>query len=73
MLSLLRELLYVAAVGQFEIRALLAAEGQSRLPNCLSRWHLDEVHRDNFRSLTDGLDYREVAVPSNVFELAHKW
>lgn len=72
-LSLLRELHYVAAACQFQIRALQAADEQSRLPDCLSRWHLDPKHRDNFRSLTDGANYSEVSVPPDVFKCALKW
>lgn len=73
LLSCLRELEFVAARNEFEIRSNHIAGVENRIPDALSRWHLGQEHRDRFHQLTAGLNAKEVFVYEGLFEFIHDW
>ncbi len=73
LLKCLRELVYLAAVYEFEIRAKHIAGVSNRLPDLLSRWSLSNVHEKQFHSLTAGIDTKEVIVNDSMFHFSHDW
>ena len=70
--SMLRELMYVASVGKFEIVTKLIGTRENRLPDLLSRWHLHEKYRTSFNKET-GADWKEIKVPQTMFKLDDFW
>ncbi len=73
MLSVLRELAYFAAKGEFQVRAVHISGESNRIPDALSRWHLAERHRVIFRELTNRMDMHQVRVPTDAFTLSGGW
>ncbi len=73
MLKILRELLYIAAVGEFEVRAEHIPGVLNRIPDNLSRWHLDQKHVEAFRNCPIGSKLTEVQVPADAFSFVHSW
>ena len=68
----LREILFVAAVYEFEIRAVHLASKENRLPDLLSRWHLGHEFRSEFHKLSKPSMYR-VRIDPNMFEFLNVW
>lgn len=62
MQNCLRELCFVKATHEFEVRAKHIAGEENRLADYLSRWHIHSRFRDTFLSLVDIKTYEEVLV-----------
>ena len=71
--SCMRELEFVAAKCEFEIRANHIPGVQNRIPDALSRWHIGPQYREAFWRHVAGLNVREVFVYEGLFEFVHEW
>jgi hypothetical protein len=69
----LREICMLAAQGQFEIRAVHIAGVDNRLPDLLSRWHLDARFGRQFCEVTRGQHLSERHVIRSDFLFTHDW
>ena len=69
----LREIAYIAATNQFEIRAIHLETNENRIADHLSRWNLSEGHRQQFYKLTGEYQLTECVVSKNLFEFIHAW
>lgn len=61
----LRELAFIEAINQFEIRAINLGSNENRIADHLSRWNLSECHRQQLYELTSEYD--------ELFEFVHTW
>ena len=71
--SCLRELEFMAARHEFEIRGNHIPGIENRIPDALSRWHLGEQHKQQFKSQVLGLEVRQIFVYEGLFEFLHDW
>lgn len=71
--SCLRELEFVAAKHEFEVRANHIPGVENRIPDALSRWHSGRQYRDAFWQQVSGLDVKEVFVYEGLFRFIHDW
>ena len=69
----LRELEFVAAKCEFEMKAIHIPGVENRIPDALSRWELGEEHRLRFREMSEGMGPKEVYVYPGLFEFTHDW
>lgn len=68
----LREITFLAATLQFEIKAIHLPGVQNRVPDLLSRWELDQGCRQEFLSLTDGT-HEQCFVDESLFRFSQFW
>jgi hypothetical protein len=73
MLACVRELAYVVATRQFQLRSVHIPGVDNRIPDELSRWDLGTSHQQKFWSLVQGRVVSEVEVPSKVFHFGNEW
>ena len=73
LLQLMREMVFVAATGQFEFRTVHVRSKTNILPYLLSRWHQGDSVRNKFKEIVKGKDFTEIELASNVFNLSHEW
>ena len=71
--SCLRELEFVAAKHEFEIRANPIRGMDNRILDALSRWHMGSQYREAFWSQVAGLKVREAFVYEGLFRFMHDW
>ena len=71
--SCVRELEFVAARCEFEIRANHIPGVENRIPDALSRWHSGAQHREAFWRQVSGLVVKEVFVYEGLFTFLHDW
>ena len=69
----LREICYLAACNQFEIKTQHLASDENRISDILSRWHLDKSKEREFKKLTEGYNLHEFEVSENLFEFINDW
>ena len=69
----LRELAFIAAINQFEIRAIHLGSNENRIADHLSRCNLSECHRQPFYELTSEYKLTECVVSDELFEFVHTW
>ncbi len=72
MLAWLRELLFVCARLQIQVRAVHLEGAINRLPDCLSRWDQGNS-REAFRQATEGRQFSESKVSDHLFDFEHTW
>lgn len=72
MQSFLREVCFYAAIGEFEVRGHVAGE-QNRIPDHLSRWHLDDKHGRQFFHLTEDIEVMEDRGGPEIFDFSRDW
>ena len=65
----LREICYIAAIYEFEIRLQHLDSQSNRIADHLSRFHLGEWHRQKFLELTEEFDLTEELVHDSLFSL----
>ena len=58
----LRELAFIAAINQFEIRAIHLGSNENRIADHFRRWNLSECHRQPFYELTSEYKLTECVV-----------
>ena len=73
MQACLRELCYVTAYHQFEIRVVHVEGVSNRVPDLLSRWHLVENPEVRFESITEGSSMTEISVRASDFSFSNDW
>ena len=69
----LREICYIAALGQFEIRAVHVPGVDNRLPDLLSRWHLSAKYEREFHDRTSHIYTKQITIRESLFRFSHKW
>ena len=73
-LQSLKELLFVAARHEFEIRAVHILGEENRAADLLSRWHLSEFYaRTFYKEFQSKYRLLELGVPSCLFQFEHDW
>ena len=74
MQTCLREICFVAAIHEFQIKAQHIPGVNNRTADCLSRWHLDDSHRHEFMIQTNGVrNLQGLVVVDNDFRFTHDW
>lgn len=73
MQACLREVSWFAAQHEFEIRASHIEGESNRIPDHLSRWHLDSSHEKKFYELTEGMSISVCSAPDEIFQFSHDW
>ena len=68
--SCLREIWFLAAINEFELRACHITGVDNRGADLLSRWHLSSASRDEFLSRFGDLGLQFVSVPMEFFQLS---
>lgn len=66
----LRELWFLAASHEFELRAVHLSSAANRLADLLSRWHLHLKFQEEFHAKTASLNMQDVTVPLSYFHVA---
>ena len=69
----LREIAFLAAVHEFQIKMVHLESKANRISDCLSRWDIDYSHRVEFFAATQSYDLVECHVPTSFFDLIHSW
>ena len=73
LLECLRELEFVAAKWEFEMKAVHIPGVENRIRDALSRWELGEEYRLRFREVTERLGTEEIYVYPGLFKFMHDW
>ncbi len=71
--SCLRELCYISAIHQFEIRGVHIAGIDNRISDTLSRWDLGNRFQQEFWELVGPEPTQETYIYSGLFEFSHIW
>ena len=69
----LREIAYVTARFEFEIHASHIIGRENRIPDLLSRWHLNEHYRIQFLKETKDIQTSELKIPQIYFAFSQQW
>lgn len=69
----LREICFLAAVYEFEIKSVHLESESNRIADHLSRWHLDSKHEAKFRDLTGDFILKEETVDNAMFQFVNNW
>ena len=73
MQACVRELFYLAAINQFEVCPIHIFGVDNRIPDHLSRWHLDQYHSRKFFDLIGTSPAQEVLVSEQDFKFSCPW
>ena len=68
-----RDIAFIAAVHEFQIKMVHIESNANRISDCLSRWDLDYSHRVEFFAATQSYDLFECHVPTRFVDLIHCW
>ena len=71
--SCLRELAFLTAIYECEIRAVHLDTHSNRLSDHLSRWYMNDSHSHEFYLLTRGINLTEFTVHESLFEFINNW
>lgn len=71
--SALREICYVAALNEFEIRAEFIEGRSNQISDTLSRWHLFDSSEKRFNELTEGYELTEYLISDYMFCFNNNW
>ncbi|XP_053383791.1 uncharacterized protein LOC128549997 [Mercenaria mercenaria] len=71
--SCLREVCFIAAINEFEIRAQHILTSENRIADCLSRWHKNDSYQKQFFALVKDENISECTVVDNDFEFKNNW
>lgn len=69
----LREICFLAAFYEFEIKSVHLGSSANRIADHLSRWHLQSKHEAEFLELTKDFTLIEEKVDSNLFQFVNNW
>jgi hypothetical protein len=69
----LREVCYLTAINECEIKAVHLSSEENRIADSLSRWHLGKKYQDDFKLLTKNSDIIECKVSKEMFEFLNNW
>jgi len=73
LLKCLRELVWLAATFEFEIKARHIPGVTNRLPDLLSRWCLSSHAQQEFFRLTKGIQLSQCVIQDEIFRFSHDW
>ena len=71
--DVLKEICYLAACNECELRAQHLASKENRISDILSRWHLDNLNMSRFKDLTEGYNLQEFKVSEDMFNFVNIW
>ena len=71
--SCLREICYIAALNNFDIKSQHISGCDNRITDTLSRWDLHDKFRRDFKQLTSDLEVIEDFVSDEFFLFSHVW
>lgn len=69
----LREIAFLAAKNEFQIRMVHLDSVSNRLADHLSRIDIDSSHKQKFLDLVDPASVTDCKVPVELFSFIHKW
>lgn len=69
----LRELAFLAAVNEYEIKTVHLDTRSNRLADHLSRWYTNDHHKQQFYLLTNTYNLIEYQVQEDLFEFINDW
>ena len=69
----LRELTFLTAMAECEIRAVHLESQSNRIADHLSRWSLDDFHKQQFFLLTNQFHLQEFVITDNMFQFLNDW
>ena len=69
----LREITFITAVGDFQVRAQHIPGTDNRIPDILSRWHSFQDPLLKLQELTQGFELSETAVDNDCFQFSSEW
>jgi hypothetical protein len=71
--QIVREIMFTCATGQFEVRAVHIPGLQNRIPDWLSRWHLDAQYQRKFLAFNSQAGLQLSQVHPDLFHFSHNW
>ena len=71
--SCLREICFFAAIYQFQIKGVFISGSENRIPDCLSRWNLNQQYQEQFYAAVKHKNMRQVPVADDLFRFIHDW
>lgn len=71
--SALREICFLAAVNEFQLKGQFISGTSNRLADILSRWHLSSLSADKFLELTEGYALQEFKISEDMFAFVNDW
>ena len=71
--SCLREVSFLAAIYEFQINAVHLSSSANRIADHLSRFYMNQTHRDQFFELTKEYVLEECVVSDNLFDFENDW
>jgi hypothetical protein len=69
----LREIAFICALCQCEVRAVHIPGEQNRIPDLLSRWDLHEKYSNEFCEVNNSMQLTLVSVHEDMFDFSHDW
>lgn len=69
----LREICFLAAVDEFQLRGQFISSSSNRLADILSRWDLSSHSAEKFLELTENYTLQEFEVAEDLFAFANDW
>lgn len=69
----LREILFIAAEHEIQVKAVHLAGVDNRIPDMLSRWEISSQARDQFLKKNQGLGMKQKFVYAGLFSFSHDW
>lgn len=69
----LREIAFLSAISECQIRAVYLDTKSNRLADILSRWDKNEYYRQEFFKLTSNLALKEFKVTEELFQFVNTW
>ena len=69
----MREVCYLGAINQFEIKTQFLTSEENRISDWLSRWHLDNSNPYIFLKLTEDFELQEFKITDQLFSFINDW
>lgn len=69
----LREIAFLAALYEFQVKMVHLSTDENRVSDHLSRWETDHSHRVGFFESVKEYELNEHEVSQNLFEFIHIW
>lgn len=69
----LRELAFLSAIYECQLRAVYLDTKSNRIADVLSRWYNGEMYRKQFFELTNNFTLLEYTVSEELFQFLNKW
>ena len=73
LLSCLRELCYISAAGEFQVRARHLEGKDNRIADLLSRWDQIVDPLNKLRELSPGVELVSTVITDSLFSFTHDW